>query len=95
LSAHDRFRAFIHQARQYYGTIAALEPVAKPLVAYYFAPNLTKAYLTAVDPVTTEREFLHHGLSPDSTRGQRYSFRRERFKVATTAFSASSLSEPG
>jgi hypothetical protein len=80
-AAHFRFRAFLHQARQYHVTIDAVDPVAKPLVAYYFALNLAKAYLTVVDPPSTEKDFLRHGLRQDFSRGQRYSFKRERFKV--------------
>jgi hypothetical protein len=80
-AAHLRFRAFLHQARQYHETIASLEPVAKPLVAYYFALNITKAFLTVVDPVITEKDFMGHGLRQDFTRGQRYSFQREKLKI--------------
>lgn len=39
--AHGRFAAFVRQARQYYTAVAPLDPVAKPLIAYYFALNLT------------------------------------------------------
>ncbi|MEN9646177.1 MAG: hypothetical protein RL238_2846 [Actinomycetota bacterium] len=79
--AHARFCAFVHQARQYFETIAELDPVAKPLTAYYFALNLTKAFLTVADPSSTQSDFLRHGLNQDFKRGQRYSFKRERFKV--------------
>ena len=79
--AEARARAFVNQARQYYGAIGPLEPVAKPLVAYYFALNLTKAYLTVTDPSTTERSIIYHGLGQDFTQGVNYSFKRERFKV--------------
>ncbi len=76
-----RSRAFLNQARQYYGAIANLEPVAKPLLAYYFALNMAKAFLTVVDPAVTVGAALQHGLQQDYHSGPNYSFKRERFKV--------------
>lgn len=80
-AARERLRAFVGQAHQYYSTISALEPVAKPLVAYYFALNLTKAYLTMREPQTTTSPSLYHGLKESTEIGVRYSFKRERFTV--------------
>jgi hypothetical protein len=79
-AARLRCQAYLHQARQYYGAISGLAPAAKPLLAYYFALNLTKAYLTVVDPPTTVPP-LKHGLSQVPQTGARYSFKRERFRV--------------
>lgn len=79
--AEARARAFVNQARQYYGGIAPLDPVAKPLLAYYFVLNLTKAFLTVSDPETTEKSIMPHGLGQAFTEGVNYSFKRERFKV--------------
>lgn len=80
--AEARARAFVNQARQYYGAIANLAPVAKPLIAYYFILNLTKAFLTVSDPPTTNKSLIFHGLGQAYTGGVNYSFKRERFKVA-------------
>lgn len=82
--ARERARAFVKQARQYYGAIGLLGPVAKPLVAYYFALNLTKVYLTVTDPTTTAAPIMTHGLSQNVKPGQRYSFKREQFKLNST-----------
>lgn len=80
--AQARAQAFINQARQYYGAIATLEPVAKPLVVYYLALNLTKAFLTVTSPQSTKKSVMRHGLGQDYQEGVNYSFKRERFKVA-------------
>lgn len=80
LRDHGRFAAYIRQAAQYHSAVGRLGPLGKPLVAYYFALNLAKAYLTAIDPPST-RAPLMHGLSDAIDRGGRYSFQREGFKV--------------
>ncbi len=74
--------AYIHQARQYYDVIARLDPATKPLPAYYFVLNLTKAYLTLVDPPITAPAKVPHGASDGSTLGQRYRFTQEYAKVS-------------
>ena len=79
-SARMRFTAYIEQAKEYYSAVAGMEPAAKPLIAYYFTLNLTKAFLTAVDPLTTSAE-LYHGLTPDPEHKQRYRFAQEGFKI--------------
>lgn len=76
-----RFAAFIGQARQYYSTIGSVDPIAKPLSAYYFALNLAKAYLTAIDPAITEPDNLRHGLSSAFVRKSRYLFQQEQFRI--------------
>lgn len=78
--ARLRARAYLNQARQYYRAISELEPVAKPLPAYYFALNLTKAFLTIVDPATTATSLMH-GLSNVPATGTNYSFQRERMRI--------------
>lgn len=79
-TAQRRFAAYVRQARAYYGAIRDLDPVAKPLMGYYFALNLTKAFLTAVDPATTEGK-LAHGASDATTTGARYRITQEKIKI--------------
>lgn len=79
-SAQRRFAAYVRQARAYYGAIRDLDPVAKPLMGYYFALNLTKAYLTALDPSTTEGK-LSHGASDATQAGARYRLTQEKLKL--------------
>lgn len=81
--ARLRARAYLNQARQYYETVAGLAPVAKPLTGYYFALNLTKTYLTVVEPDLTKPSIMMHGLGQAYERGTNYSFKRERFKIAS------------
>ncbi|MHC9290818.1 YaaC family protein [Mycobacterium sp. LTG2003] len=81
-SAGRRLVAYVHQARQYYDVIASLDPATKPLPAYYFALNLTKAYLTLVAPPATAPAKVSHGASDSSTPGQRYRFTQEHAKVS-------------
>jgi hypothetical protein len=81
--ARRRYAAFVAQARQYYNAIASIEPIAKPLLGYYFALNLTKALLTAVDPATTAAH-LQHGVSEDVIKKKRYYFQQEGFKIRQT-----------
>jgi hypothetical protein len=59
-----------------------MPPESRPLIAYYFALNLTKAFLTCVDPSTTE-EKAFHGLGDDFQAKSRYWFVHERMKVKT------------
>ena len=80
--ARLRARAYLNQARQYYLAVGRLAPVAKPLAGYYFALNLTKTYLTVVEPALTKPSIMHHGLGQAFEHGSRYSFKRERFKIA-------------
>lgn len=79
--AHARFAAFVRQAQQYYAAVGPLDPVAKPLIAYYFALNLTKAFLTAVAPASTSGNRLGHGLSESSDERTRYFFQQEGFRI--------------
>lgn len=75
-----RFSAFVAQAKQYYAAIPLTDPVAKPLLGYYFALNLSKAYLTAVSPDST-RSKLRHGLSPVPVEKQKYRIEQEKIRV--------------
>lgn len=79
--ARLRFRVYVAQAKEYYSGLADVDPVAKPLLAYYFVLNLTKAFLTAVDPASTERPTLVHGLNQDFQAGARYYVQQEGFKA--------------
>jgi YaaC-like Protein len=78
--AGKRLAAYVAQASQYYKTLPALDPVAKPLMAYYFALNLTKAYLTVRDPPFTATK-VGHGASDAYKPGQRYRFTQERVRI--------------
>jgi hypothetical protein len=78
--ARRRYSAFVAQARQYYNTVPTIEPIAKPLLGYYFALNLTKAFLTAIDPSSTAGR-LQHGLSEDLAKKTRYYFQQEGFNI--------------
>lgn len=81
-AAHARFSAFISQAEAFYLSAEGMPAESRPLVAYYFALNLAKAFLTCADPpVTTGKVF--HGLSDDFDRKSRYWFIHERTKVTT------------
>lgn len=55
---------------------------SRPLVAYYFALNLAKAFLTCADPAVTAGK-VFHGLSDDFDRKTKYWFIHERTKVTT------------
>jgi hypothetical protein len=79
--ARSRSRAYLNQARQYYSAVAGLAPVAKPLAGYYFALNLTKTYLTVIEPALTEPSIMTHGLGQAFERGRRYAFTKEKFKI--------------
>ncbi|MFN8103948.1 MAG: YaaC family protein [Acidimicrobiia bacterium] len=81
--ARLRARAYLNQARQYHNALEGLAPVAKPLLGYYFALNLTKVFLTVVQPDLTKSSIMLHGLGQAYERGSRYSFKRERFKIAS------------
>lgn len=83
-TARRRFSAYVQQAKQYYARIRDLDPVAKPLLAYYFALNLSKAYLTAVDPGTTSPDRIPHGLNQAFTRKSKYYFQHEAFRISAT-----------
>ncbi len=76
--AQRKFSAYVAQARQYYQAIAALDPVSKPLMGYYFALNLTKAYLTAADPTLIIKG---HGAGEGTDIGQRYTFTQEVLRL--------------
>lgn len=78
--AKKRLAAFVRQARAYYGATRSSDPSAKPLLGYYFALNLVKAYLTVVDPPTTLGK-LGHGVSDSTKPGSRYRFTQEYLKI--------------
>ena len=80
VEARRRYSAYIAQARQYFNSVALVEPIAKPLLGYYFALNLTKAFLTAIAPEESAND-LQHGLSQDVDRRSRYRFQQEGFKI--------------
>jgi YaaC-like protein len=79
-AAGKRLAAYLAQASQYYKALPFLDPVAKPLMAYYFALNLTKAYLTVREPAFTAVN-VRHGASDAYKPGQRYRFTQERVRI--------------
>ncbi len=83
-NARLRARAYLNQARQYYETVAGIAPVAKPLTGYYFALNLPKVFLTAVEPDLTKPAAIRHGLNQSFTGGRNYSFKREKFRIESS-----------
>lgn len=81
-AAKARLKAYVHQARQYYEAVAQADPVAKPLLAYYFVLNAAKAYLTAADPSSTATPSLKHGIGQENSHlGSPYDFSQENFQV--------------
>jgi hypothetical protein len=58
-----------------------MPPESRPLVAYYFVLNLTKAFLTCADPGLTAGR-MTHGLSDAFEQKTRYWFAHEQFKVS-------------
>jgi len=80
-NGHRRFAAFVRQAQQYYAAVGPLDPVGKPLIAYYFALNLTKAFLTSVAPATTSATRLGHGLRESLEERTRYFFQQEGIRI--------------
>lgn len=82
-AAVKRLRAFVEQAHQYYNVVGSLDPVAKPLPAYYFALNLAKAFLTLREPNLTAGK-VSHGASDSFVQALRYRFTQERTKIHRT-----------
>jgi hypothetical protein len=60
-----------------------MPPESRPLVAYYFGLNLTKALLTCVAPPVTSGK-VTHGLSDGFEKKSRYWFIHEHVKVTAT-----------
>lgn len=79
-AAFQRFMAFLRQAEGLYMAADAMPPEPRPLAAYYFMLNLTKSYLTCVDPQLTAQKVVH-GLGDDFQRKQRYWFIHEQVKI--------------
>jgi hypothetical protein len=80
--AQLRLRAYVRQAREYYRASRDADPSAKPLLAYYFALNLAKAYLTAHDADVTAGKMSHGASSPDPSFTGKYNFSDERVRPA-------------
>lgn len=81
-SAHRRFSAYLSQAETFFLSAQDMPPESRPLIAYYFVLNLTKAFLTCEDPSLTERK-LFHGLRDAFERKTRYWFKHERMKIGS------------
>ncbi len=80
-AAWRRFSAFVSQAEAFYLSAETMPAESKPLVAYYFVLNLTKAFITCADPSSTGARLMH-GLSDAFEEKQRYWFTHERARVA-------------
>jgi YaaC-like Protein len=79
-AAHRRVVAYLTQAETFYMAAQDLAPESRPLVAYYFFLNLTKAFLTCADPTLTTGVAMH-GVGDGFTRKTRYWFAHEQVKV--------------
>lgn len=77
-----RLSAYVQQARQYYEAAIRAEPIAKPLLGYYFVLNTTKAYLTLRDHPSTVTPGIKHGIGQENGRlvGQ-YDFSQEHLQI--------------
>ena len=80
-AAHRRFVAYLTQAETFYLSAQEMPPESRPLVAYYFVLNLTKAFLTCADPSLTAGRLVH-GLGDGFVEKQRYWFAHEQTKVS-------------
>lgn len=84
-AARSRLGAYVRQARQYYEAVEHADPVAKPLLAYYFVLNTTKAFLTAASPPITESPGIAHGIAQQNANlASPYAFSQEHFEVRPT-----------
>lgn len=79
-AAHKRFVAYLTQAETFYLAAQDMVPESRPLVAYYFVLNLTKAFLTCADPALTAGVVMH-GVGDGFTPMQRYHFSQEQTKI--------------
>ncbi len=75
----DRYQAFVNQAQQYYATLGNLEPAAKPLTGYYFALNLSKAFLVMRANLPVGK--VYHGLADAYEAKSKYYFSQEQTMV--------------
>jgi len=89
--AHRRINAYLTQAETFYLSAHDMPPESRPLVAYYFVLNLTKAFLTCKDPRLTSGRLVH-GLSDGFREKQRYWFSQEQTKVGDVTGAAKSAS---
>jgi hypothetical protein len=81
-AAQARLRAYTNQARQYYEATSTADPIAKPLLGYYFVLNASKAYLTATNESLTERPGVAHGIGQDNSHlATPYDFYQEHLSI--------------
>lgn len=80
-AAHRRINAYLTQAETFYLSAQDMPPESRPLVAYYFVLNLTKAYLTCAEPALTAGRMMH-GLTDGFQAKTRYWFAHEEAKVS-------------
>jgi hypothetical protein len=86
-AAHRRFVAYLTQAETFYMAAQDMVPESRPLVAYYFLLNLTKAFLTCADPTLTAGVVMH-GVGDGFTPKLRYHFSQEQTKIKGGSTSA-------
>jgi len=77
------------QAETFYLSAQDMPPESRPLVAYYFVLNLTRAFLTCADPKVTSARMMH-GLSDGFQQKRRYWFAHEQTKVSSVSGAATS-----
>jgi hypothetical protein len=82
----DRFSAYITQARSFYFAAEGMDIRSRPLTGYYALLNLSKAWLTLVDPTTTAAAKVLHGASDEFklAPGQYYTWSKERLALHTS-----------
>lgn len=88
--AFQRFVAYLTQAETYYLSAETMPPESRPLVAYYFFLNLTKAFLTCADPALTARRG-NHGIRDGFQQRARYWFQHEVARVGGPSGSTTNI----
>lgn len=78
-----RYRSFVHQAKEFYTAQRAVMPASKPLPAYYFVLNLSKALLTLAQPDLTASGHMKHGVSVWAGSNDAYGLDQATSKVHT------------
>jgi YaaC-like Protein len=79
----DRFSAYLAQARSFYFAAQGMDIRSRPLTGYYALLNLSKAWLTLIDPTTTSVAKVLHGAADAFTlsAGQYYTWSKEQLAL--------------
>lgn len=70
----QRYRAFVRQAKDFYAALQVVSPAARPLPAYYFVLNLSKAFLTLTQPDEMRQDKIMHGVAVVKDSNGSYAF---------------------